>query len=59
MIIVSSPDPSHLQPLRNDAWGIKNWFMISGVYRVMDACRKFGEQEGSVRVARGDSGEQL
>ena len=30
-----------------------NWFMLSGVYRVMDARGKFGEHERSVRVARG------
>ena len=33
--------------------GINDWFMLSGVYRVMDARRKFGERERSVRVARG------
>ena len=43
---------------------IKNWFMLSvrtlySVYRVMDACGKFGEHERSIRVARGDSREQL
>ena len=33
----------------------KNWFMLLSacVYRVMDACRRFGEHERSVRVARG------
>ena len=40
---------------------LKNWFMLSlaCVYRVMDAGGKFGERERNVRVARGDSREQL
>ena len=32
---------------------------IACIYRVMDARGKFGEHERSVRVARGDSREQL
>ena len=32
---------------------------LACVYRVMDARGKFGEHERSVRVARGDSREQL
>ena len=32
---------------------------LACVYRVMDARGKFGEHEKSVRVARGDSREQL
>ena len=32
---------------------------LARVYRVMDAREKFGEHERSVRVARGDSREQL
>ena len=34
---------------------LKNWFMLSVHYRVMDARGKFGEHERSVRDARGDS----
>jgi len=32
---------------------------LASVYRVMDARGKFGERERSVRVARGDSREQV
>ena len=32
---------------------------LAWVYRVMDACGKFGEHERSVRVAWSDSREQL
>ena len=40
-------------------YAMKNWFMLSVHYRVMDARGKFGEHERSVRVLRGDSREQL
>ena len=39
--------------------GKKKQCMLACVYRVMDACGKFEEHERGVRVAQGNSQEQL